>query len=286
MKSRIRDHIDSDIDDIIKIYTLEYKAMPEEIDTLRSAPKILVYENHDGVEGFIHLSTNGSHCYIEMGVISNEKIMSIGSELWQEALEYFDENKISSVQVFHVKENLLWEQFFNELNFKYWYSVYRLDYHGQKFPERNINVIKYDDQYYDDKMRLESEAFSVLRQENNIKPYNWYLVASEENLIANRKATLLNKDFIYLFFEGDEMIGASMVKNSEIELLFTNVKYQRKGYGKKILEYSVNKGLEQNSDRVSLNVLAGNEKALKLYMDTGFKLIQGQDCRKLIREGV
>lgn len=259
--------------------------MPEEVETLRSAPKILVYDDHSGVEGFIHLSTNGNHCYIEIGVISNEKIMSIGSELWKEALDYFDENKISSIQVFHVKENPLWQQFFCNLGFEYWYSIYRLDYQGSKFPESKIQVIQYEDQYYDDKMRLESEAFSVLRRENNIKPYNWYLAASEENIVANRKATLLNKDFIYLYFEDDEMIGASMVKNSEIELLFTNIKYQRKGYGKKILEHSVNKGLEQNSDRVSLNVLASNEKALKLYMDTGFKLVQGQDCRKLIRYG-
>lgn len=86
MVKKIRDHIDSDIDNIIKIYTLEYKAMPEEIETLKSAPKILVYDDQSGVEGFIHLSTNGNHCYIEMGVISNEKIMSIGSTLWKEVL--------------------------------------------------------------------------------------------------------------------------------------------------------------------------------------------------------
>jgi hypothetical protein len=38
----IRDYTKNDIDEIIKIYTLEYMAMSEEIETLKSVPKILV----------------------------------------------------------------------------------------------------------------------------------------------------------------------------------------------------------------------------------------------------
>lgn len=45
--------MNSDIDDISKIYTLEYQAMPEEIEALRCAPKILVYDDN-GIKGFIH----------------------------------------------------------------------------------------------------------------------------------------------------------------------------------------------------------------------------------------
>jgi ribosomal protein S18 acetylase RimI-like enzyme len=78
------------------------------------------------------------------------------------------------------------------------------------------------------------------------------------------------------------MIGASMVKNAEIDLLFVNIKYQGKGYGRKILEFTVNRGLEQNAAAVNLNALANNDKALKLYNNTGFQVVQAQDCRKLI----
>lgn len=154
------------------------------------------------------------------------------------------------------------------------YSVYRFTYDENKFNEPNICVVKYEDKYYEDKIRLESEAFSVLRRENDIKPYNWYLNASREELEANRKRILEDREYIYLFFEKNEMVGASMVKNAEIDLLFVNIKFQGKGYGKKILEFTMNRGLEQNATAVNLNALVKNEKALKLYKNVGFKIVQ------------
>jgi GNAT superfamily N-acetyltransferase len=107
------------------------------------------------------------------------------------------------------------------------------------------------------------------------------LSASEAAIENSRKATLKDKEFIYLFFEDNDMVGASLVKDAEIDLFFVNVKYQGRGYGKKILEYTINKGLEQNST-VCLNALANNEKALKIYQNAGFKMVQAQDCRKIL----
>ena len=277
----IRDYEQSEIDEIINIYTLEYKAMPEEIETLKSASKILVYDDN-GIQGFVHLILDRNYCYMEMGVISNELIKPVGLKLWKEAKKLFIEKSINFVKVFHVKDNLRWQQLFDEIGFEYWYSVYRFTYKGDGFNEPDISAIKYEDKYYEDKIRLESESFSVLRKENDIKPYNWYLSASKEAIENNRKATLEEKEYIYLFFENNEIIGASIVKNAEIDLLFVNIKYQGKGYGKKILEFTVNRGLEQNATNVNLNALASNENALRLCKNVGFKVVQAQDARKLI----
>lgn len=277
----IRDYEQSDIDEIIRIYTLEYKAMPEEIEALKSASKILIYEDN-GIQGFMHLVMNGSYCYMEMGVVSNELIKPIGLKLWEEAKTLFIQESINFIKTFHVKDNLNWQQLFNEIGFEYWYSVYRFEYKGNRFNESDISAVKYEDKYYEDKIRIESESFSVLRKENDIKPYNWYLNASKKAIENNRKSTLEEKEYIYLFFEDNEIIGASMVKNAEIDLLFVNIKYQGKGYGKKILEFTVNRGLEQNTTGVNLNALASNEKALKLYKNIGFKVVQAQDARRLV----
>ena len=278
----IRDYKKADIDEIVRIYTLEYKAMPEEIETLKSASKILVFEDNNMIQGFIHMDINGGYCCIEMGVASDEQILPVGLKLWKEAKKIFSEKSINFVKTFHVKDNLKWKQLFDEIGFEYQVSIYRFSYEGPKFSEDNISVVKYEDKYYDDKMRLESEAFSVLRKENDIKPYNWYLNASKEELEHNRKKTYENQEYIYLFFEDNDMVGASMVKNAEVDLLFVNIKYQGKGYGKKILKFTVNRGLEQNSASVNLNALASNDKALKLYINTGFQVVQAQDCRILI----
>jgi ribosomal protein S18 acetylase RimI-like enzyme len=277
----IRDYREDDIDEIVKIYTNEYMAMPEEIETIKTASKLLVYDD-DGIQGFIHFMISGSYCCFEMGVTTNELIKPIGIKLWDEAKKLFLEKSINTLKTYYVKDNLQWKQFFDEIGFDYQCSIYRFEYKGPKFSEPNLSVIQYEDKYYDDKMRLESEAFSVLRKENNIKPYNWYLSASKEDLEYNRKSTIEDKEYIYLFFENDDMVGASMVKNAEIELLFVNINYQGKGYGKKILEFTVNRGLEQNSSGVNLNTLASNENALRLYKKTGFKVVQAQDCRMLL----
>lgn len=277
----IRDYRKSDIDEIVKIYTLEYKAMPEEIENLKSASKILVYDDNR-IQGFIRLAMSGQDCYAEMGVESNELIKPVGLKLWEAAKKLFVEKSINFVEIFHVKDNLEWQHLYNEIRFEYWYSVYRFTYDGNKFNEPNICAVKYEDKYYEDKIRLESEAFSVLRRENDIKPYNWYLNASREELEDNRKRILKDKEYIYLFFEENEMVGASMVKNAEIDLLFVNIKFQGKGYGKKILEFTMNRGLEQNATAVNLNALAKNEKALKLYKNVGFRIVQAQDARRLI----
>jgi ribosomal protein S18 acetylase RimI-like enzyme len=278
----IRDYKQTDIDEIVRIYTLEYKAMPEEIEVLKSASKILVYEENDIIQGFSHMGINGGSCYLEMGAASNELIMPVGLLLWDDMKKVFSEKSINFIKTFHVKDNLEWQQFFNRIGFEYWNSVYRLSYEGLKFDEPDICAVKYEDKHYEDKIRLESEAFAVLREQNEIQPYNWYLSASKEALEDNRKRTYENREYIYLFFEGNEMIGASMVKNAEIDLLFVNIKYQGKGYGRKILEFTVNRGLEQNAAAVNLNALANNDKALKLYNNTGFQVVQAQDCRKLI----
>ncbi|MDF2672629.1 MAG: hypothetical protein K0R09_894 [Clostridiales bacterium] len=277
----IRDYKESDIDEIVRLYTLEYKAMPAEIEAMKCASKILVYDDN-GIQGFIRLAIGGSYCYAEMGAAANELIEPVGLKLWEEAKKLFIEKSINFVEVFHVKDNLNWQQLFYEIGFEYWYSVYRFSYEGAKLNESNICAVKYEDKYYEDKIRLESEAFSVLRKENDIKPYNWYLSASKEEIENNREETLKEKEYIYLFFENNEIVGASMVKNAEIDLLFVNIKYQGKGYGKKILEFTINRGLEQNAAVVNLNALASNEKALKLYKNLGFKVVQAQDARRLI----
>ena len=277
----IRDYREADIDEIVRIYTLEYMAMPEEIETLKTASKILVYDDN-GIQGFIHLMMGGSYCSFEMGAATNELIKPIGLKLWDEAKKLFAEKSINNIKTFYVKDNLYWKQLFDEIGFEYRFSVYRFAYKGSKFSEHNLSVVKYEDKYYDDKMSLESEAFSALRKANDIKPYNWYLSASEDELENNRKSTLEDKEYIYLFFENNDMVGASMVKNAEVDLLFVNIKFQGKGFGKKILEYTVNRGLEQDTAGVNLNALASNENALKLYKNTGFNMVQAQDCRMLI----
>ena len=53
--------------------------------------------------------------------------------------------------------------------------------------------------------------------------------------------------------------------------------YQKKGYGKSILESSVFELKKQGAEKVFLQVLTENENALGLYLDTGFKIDSRMD---------
>jgi ribosomal protein S18 acetylase RimI-like enzyme len=276
----IRNYRNNDIDEIISIYTRENKLSLEEIEEIRNSKQILVYDN-DGVKAYIRLEFfDGQTCDINMGFYSNGLIKPIGLKLWVEAKKLIKENATTLVNVCYIKNRYL-EELFDEIGFENWFSYYKLKYNGGKYSEPVLNVKKYEDEYYIQEISLESESFSKLRKENNIAPHNWYLSASESTLEKHRKKRLLKRDNFYLFFEESEIVGAAIINNADINMLFVNVKYQGQGYGRKILEFAVNRGLEQNSNGVDIEVLANNEKALGLYTSTGFEIVQGYNNRRI-----
>ncbi len=102
----IRDYKPSEIEEIVKLYTLEYMAMPEEIETLKSASKILVYEDNNSIQGFIHMMVWANNCTIEMGAASDDLIIPVGLKLWEEAKKYFIDKSVRFINTYHVKDKL------------------------------------------------------------------------------------------------------------------------------------------------------------------------------------
>lgn len=50
--------------------------------------------------------------------------------------------------------------------------------------------------------------------------------------------------------------------------------YQRKGYGKKITQFGINKELSKGEPLIHLCYIEGNEKAENLYKSLGFETVQ------------
>jgi GNAT superfamily N-acetyltransferase len=272
----IRKSNNNDINEIIRIYSAEYKAMEDELEAIRKSENILVYDD-EGVKGFSWLAFGPGICKIEMAVDSPSLINEAGAGLWEEAQSLIKSNDSKFIFTYYLQNSNEWKEFYSSRGFEPWYSIYRMTYTGQSYPEPTLSVKPYEDCYYDEKMKKESEAFSVLRQEIDEKPFNWYEGASDEALLSNRKATFENREFIHLFFVEEIMIGASMVKHGEIELLFVSLEHQGNGYGRSIMEFSINRALEQNPMEVTLNAVAKNESALKLYTSMGFTASQIQE---------
>lgn len=272
----IRKSTNDDLNEIIRIYSIEYKAMEDELEAIKQSKNILVYDD-EGVKGFSWLAFGPGICKIEMAVESPLLINEAGGKLWEESRSLIESNESKFIFTYYLQNSNEWKEFYLSRRFESWYSIYRMTYTGQPYPEPTTSVKAYEDCYYEEKIKKESEAFSVLRQEIDEKPFNWYESANEEALLRNRKKTLENREFIHLFFIKEEMVGASMVKHGEIELLFVSLEHQRKGYGRSIMEFSINRALEQNPQEVTLNAVAKNESALRLYTSLGFKAAQIQE---------
>jgi len=74
-----------------------------------------------------------------------------------------------------------------------------------------------------------------------------------------------------------ELVGYSFLFNVYDEIHINNIalknNYRKKGMGKKLLDYIINYGKENNFSRITLEVRESNEGALKLYYKNGFILI-------------
>lgn len=274
----VREHHVGDIERIIEIYTQTYKAMPEEIETLRNSKSILVYEENE-VLGFAHYIFNGTDCYLEIGVDAKCNIVKIGSCLWEKLGIKMAESNIKNITTFHIQEDERWKQLFDLLEFNYKYSVHRLMHNTEVNSSIDLTIHEYSDEYFDEKIRLESEAFEPVRKANNITPYNWYEGASEKALSRLKEITRNNSEYIKIYKNEYGIVGVSQVKDREIELIFTVKALQGKGYGNQILKDAIARGKKQGDGNVFLNVISQNEKALKLYYLNHFKKVQSQDCR-------
>lgn len=276
----IREVNENDRQRVVDIYTEVYQATPEEVETIRESQTILVFEL-ESVIGFAHYNIWDNNCYLEIGVDSSEDIEGIGMALWETLKALLISKKIKNVVTFHVQEEPRWKALMDAIGFDYGYSVYRLVHDGDAPKSVDLKVMPYTDAFYEQKSTLESNAFESVRRENGITPHNWYASASEEAKQYIRNVCEKNAPFIHLYFDGDEMVGASQVKEAEVEVLFTVTTHQGKGYGREILRDVILKGKTQGDGRVFLNVIAQNEKAIQLYLSEGFVKVQAQDCRKL-----
>ena len=106
-----------------------------------------------------------------------------------------------------------------------------------------------------------------MRKALDRKPYNF---------LSNYKQIINHIDNIYLLIENDQIIGSIACYGNEVDDLIVNKKYQKKGYGKKLLLFAMNLIRKNNYNAITLHVAKWNENALKLYQNVGF-VIKGTE---------
>jgi len=142
-------------------------------------------------------------------------------------------------------------------------------YYGSKFKNVKITPKKYRNEYFEDEINLESELFYELRRSNNIIPFK-LKDSTELELEEIRKFFIDNKETFLCVLENKKLIASILYINNYIQCLAVEPSFQRNGLGTELTKYVVNKILDQGNKKIELDVLEGNEIAIKMYKKLGF----------------
>ena len=141
--------------------------------------------------------------------------------------------------------------------------AYKMTYKNAQTPQSDIVCIPFEEQFFQEYMRIYNECFYEMRKALDIQPYT-FLNAYEQ--IADKIQD------IYLLTEQGEIIGSVACYGNEIDDLIVNPIFQHKGYGKQLLLWAMQHVRERSNDPITLHVAEWNHDALMLYKQVGFEV--------------
>jgi len=124
----------------------------------------------------------------------------------------------------------------------------------------------------------------------NLTEFSWWHVAKAHEIDKSAfnatawslatfwsELTQRNRYYLALVDEKKEIVGFGGVAfngvDADIQTMVIKPEYQKKGYGKQLLDALLEKVKEHKSNRVFLEVLADNKPAISLYLSRKFEQI-------------
>lgn len=147
-------------------------------------------------------------------------------------------------------------------------TIYEMLWNRGEIPESEIDCIPFDERFIGKYMESYNEAFYPMRKELDIQPYNWY---------SDEKAILEKAGDIYLLTDQNELVGSVACYGNEIDDLFVCSKYRDTGMGRKLLLWAMNHIRKKGCGEIILHVAAWNERAVQMYKDAGFVLVEEKE---------
>ncbi len=222
----------------------------EEIKEIQiNAIAFVVYEDQY-IRGFAYSTINNNdanekEAQIKLYVDSKSRRQGIGTSLYDHLLDIIKTFKPDILTSYIRVDIENPSSFCDRLGFHKWWGSPELYYNGTSFPEVELEFSKYEDRYFNQYVKMVQECFYEVHKENDIKPY----LASEEIV---RKYKLNNKDKVYLVLEEEKIMVSVTIGEGTIDNLMVSKAAQGKGYGKKALQFAMNKLLSQGYDEIRI----------------------------------
>lgn len=291
----IREYNQTDVDEIIELLNLHNELSKKEQDEKRQELKngkdiLLVYEDHEKIQGIssINIWNNAdkgspwpSSATIIIVTRENSDFYAIADMLWEKSYNKVKDKDIAFIQTYYNEKQQGWRAFYDKKGFEQWFGIRGMIYKGNRFSPTKLTYRNYEDKDFNMYYTYLGQCFSPMRQANDIHPFNIYEGSSSERIERLKRETLEKRDSIYLFYEGKQFIGSSIVEE-EIDDIFVIPEKQGKGYGQKIVEATINLALDRDFSKITLGAVAWNKVAIKLYESIGFEIYQSFEHRRLV----
>lgn len=286
----VREYEKCDIDQIVELFNILNELSDlEEVELrkeLEEDKKIFVYDVSGDIKGMSSLmfwknAEIGSCAEIIMSVKENSLFGEIANSLWEASQPALKEKQVVYLITEYNEKNEQWSTFFSEKKFGQWFGIHGMIFKGKSFEETKLMYRNYEDSDFDMYYNYLGESFCEMRTANDIRPYNVFIGSSPEKIEKLKKETLEQKDSIYLFYDNENFVGSSIIKHEEIDDLFVVPEYLGKGYGRKIMQATMNLALKRDFSRITLGVVAWNKVALALYKSLGFEIYQSFAHKRL-----
>lgn len=150
-----------------------------------------------------------------------------------------------------------------EIKQKVRFNMYEMEYKGGG-AESDLSLIQFEEKYYEQYKNLINDCYYEMRKALNIQPY--------EKFCTNLEELLKQKKNIFLLLGVDEIICAVSCFENEIGNVAVNLKYQRQGYGRKLMEFALRYMQKRGDSPIKLTVTKWNKNAIALYESLRFEV--------------
>ena len=148
--------------------------------------------------------------------------------------------------------------------------AYEMIFEGILRYEEQINCIPFHETYWNEYMQIYNECFYEMRKDLEIEPVNFY---SDYSQMKDKS------DHTFLYLKNGVIVGAVSCYGNELDDLIVNKSFQGRGVGQKLLLWGMNCIWTQGYNEVILHVAEWNQKAVKLYLKTGFYIRKKEKVR-------
>jgi len=141
------------------------------------------------------------------------------------------------------------------------WDMYEMEYKGG-IAQSSLSLVPFEEKYYEQYKNLMDDSFYEMRKALNIRPHEKHSYSLDGSMEL-KKST-------FLLLHEDELICAVTCSETDIKNVAVSPKHQRKGYGRKLIEFAINYMQNRGDTTIKLTVTKWNKSAIALYESLGF----------------